>query len=202
MREPRLCGSHFQSHSGRSRSGGRAYWRGLPGMSLRGYVVLAEAATHLGNYKNKRPCFLVFNGSCPVVGHALSFCCGIRPNMYTTERRRMSLHELKRKDPVRVSAGSLWQDSLAIDLSASGSGKQIVSPRSRTRPLSVAYIVNVDASVPQTEENLSLKCLKEACGDAHAVFETISFEKISLGTTDTLDSFYNAGKCWHAWTEA
>uniref|UniRef100_A0A8C4EKF6 mitogen-activated protein kinase kinase kinase n=1 Tax=Dicentrarchus labrax TaxID=13489 RepID=A0A8C4EKF6_DICLA len=112
--------------------------------------------------------------------------------MYTTERRRMSLHELRRKDPVWVSAGSLWQDPLAIELSASGSGKQIVSPRSRTRAVSVAYIVNEDASVPQTEENLSLKCLKEACADAHAVFKTIPFERISMGTTDILDSFYNA----------
>uniref|UniRef100_A0A665TDB8 mitogen-activated protein kinase kinase kinase n=1 Tax=Echeneis naucrates TaxID=173247 RepID=A0A665TDB8_ECHNA len=78
----------------------------------------------------------------------------------------MSLHELRRKDPVRVSAGSLWQDSLAMELSASSNpAKQIVSPRSRTRPVSVAYIVNDDASVPQTEENLSLKCLKEACAD-------------------------------------
>ncbi|XP_018555490.1 mitogen-activated protein kinase kinase kinase 5 isoform X2 [Lates calcarifer] len=112
--------------------------------------------------------------------------------MYTTERRRMSLHELKRKDPVWVSAGSLWQDALAIELSASSSGKQIVSPRSRTRAVSVAYIVNEDASVPQTEENLSLKCLKEACADVHAVFKSISFDRISLGTTDILDSFYNA----------
>uniref|UniRef100_A0A8C9XHF4 mitogen-activated protein kinase kinase kinase n=1 Tax=Sander lucioperca TaxID=283035 RepID=A0A8C9XHF4_SANLU len=104
----------------------------------------------------------------------------------------MSLREQKRKDPVWVSAGSLWQDSTALELSASGSGKQVVSPRSRTRPVSVAYIVNKDAAVPQTEENLSLKCLKEACADAHAVFQTISFERISLGTTDILDSFYNA----------
>lgn len=121
--------------------------------------------------------------------------------MYTTERRRMSLrHEQKKKDPVWVSAGagSLWQDALAMELSASGSGKQVVSPRSRTRAVSVAYIVNEDASVPQTEENLSLKCLKEACADAHAVFKTISFERISLGTADILDSFYNAGKCRHA----
>ncbi|XP_047455739.1 mitogen-activated protein kinase kinase kinase 5 [Mugil cephalus] len=112
--------------------------------------------------------------------------------MYTTERRRMSLRDSKRKDPTWVSAGSLWQDSESVDLSASGSGKQIISPRSRTRALSVAYIVNGDASVPQTEENLSLKCLKEACADTHAVFKTFSFERISLGTTDILDSFYNA----------
>lgn len=105
----------------------------------------------------------------------------------------MSLHELKRKDPVWVSAGSLWQDTLAIELSAGGGpGKHIVSPRNRTRPVSVTYIVSEDASVPQTEENLSLKCLKEACADAHAVFKTISFERISMGTTDILDHFYNA----------
>lgn len=110
----------------------------------------------------------------------------------------MSLHEQRRKDPVWVSAGSLWQDSSAVDPSASGSAKPIVSPRSRTRAVSVAYIVNEDASVPQTEENLTLKCLKEACADAHAVFKTISYERISLGTTDILDSFYNAGKCSHA----
>ncbi|XP_062278112.1 mitogen-activated protein kinase kinase kinase 5 [Scomber scombrus] len=112
--------------------------------------------------------------------------------MYTTERRRMSLHEPKRKDPIWVSAGSLWQDPLTMELSSSGLGIQIVSPRSRTRAVSVAYIVNEDASVPQSEENLSLKCLKEACADAHAVFKTIPFERISLGTADILDSFYNA----------
>ncbi|XP_072249938.1 mitogen-activated protein kinase kinase kinase 5 [Leuresthes tenuis] len=113
--------------------------------------------------------------------------------MYTAERRRMSLHELKRKDPVWVSAGSLWQDTLTLELSASsGSGKQVISPRSRTRAISVTYIVNEDASVPQTEENLSLKCLKEACADAYAVLKTISYERVLLGTTDVLDSFYNA----------
>lgn len=146
-----------------------------------------------GELQKVEPCFGVI--LVEVRGHASRLCCGLNPDMYTTERRRMSLHDTRRKDPVRVSAGSFWQDSLAIDLSANGSAKQIVSPRSRTRALCVVYIVNVDASVPQTEENLSLKCLKEACGDAHAVFKTISFESISLGSTDTLDSFYNAGKC-------
>lgn len=106
----------------------------------------------------------------------------------------MSLREAKRKDPVWVSAGSLWQDSSVLELTASsgGSGKQLISPRSRTRAVSVTYIVSEDASVPQTEENLSLKCLKEACADAHASFRTITFDKISVGTTDILDSFYNA----------
>lgn len=107
----------------------------------------------------------------------------------------MSLHEPRRKDPVRLLAGSFWQEPSAIELSSSGSGKQIVSPRSRTRAVTAAYIVNEDASLPQSEESLSLKCLKEACSDAHAVFQTIPFERISLGTTEILDSFYNAGEC-------
>uniref|UniRef100_A0A8D3E8Q4 mitogen-activated protein kinase kinase kinase n=1 Tax=Scophthalmus maximus TaxID=52904 RepID=A0A8D3E8Q4_SCOMX len=83
-------------------------------------------------------------------------------------------------------------DSDAVELGAGGAGRQLVSPRSRTRDVSVAYIVNEDASVPQTEENLSLKCLKEACADAHAAFKSVSFERISQGTTDILDCFYNA----------
>uniref|UniRef100_A0A674DRI2 mitogen-activated protein kinase kinase kinase n=1 Tax=Salmo trutta TaxID=8032 RepID=A0A674DRI2_SALTR len=102
----------------------------------------------------------------------------------------MSLHEVKRKDPVWVSAGSLWQDPLAIDLSTSN--KHIMSPRSRTRAVAVAYIIVEDASLPPTEENLTLKSVKEACADTHAVFKTIPFERISLGTTDVLDIFYNA----------
>ncbi|XP_063055193.1 mitogen-activated protein kinase kinase kinase 5 [Engraulis encrasicolus] len=114
--------------------------------------------------------------------------------MYTSERRRMSLrstHEIKRKDSLRVSAGSLWQDPLAIELSNSGKNN-VTSPRSRTRALAVVYIVVEHASVPQSEENLSLKCLQEACADTRAVLKTIPFERIALGTTDVLDNFYNA----------
>lgn len=117
--------------------------------------------------------------------------------MYTTERRRMSLHDFRRRDSLRLSAGSLWQDSLVMDQSANSSVKHVVSPRSRTRAISVAYIVNEDASAPRAEENLSLTCLKDACADVRASLSTISLERISLGTTDVLDGFYNAGKCWH-----
>lgn len=110
--------------------------------------------------------------------------------MYTTERRRMSLHETKRKDPVRVSAGSLWQDPLALE--TGGGSKGVISPRSRTRALSVVYIAVDDGSAPQTEANLSLTCLKEACADAHSVLKSMSYERIALGTTEILDTFYNA----------
>ncbi|XP_052003268.1 mitogen-activated protein kinase kinase kinase 5-like isoform X1 [Xyrauchen texanus] len=112
--------------------------------------------------------------------------------MYTTERRRMSLRETKRKDPVRVSAGSLWQDPLALEVC--GANKVIISPRNRTRALSVVHIAVEVVSMPQTEESLSLSltCLKEACADAHAVLKSISLERIALGTTEILDTFYNA----------
>uniref|UniRef100_A0A8C1T312 mitogen-activated protein kinase kinase kinase n=1 Tax=Cyprinus carpio TaxID=7962 RepID=A0A8C1T312_CYPCA len=110
--------------------------------------------------------------------------------MYTTERRRMSLHETKRKDPVRVSAGSLWQDHLALEIG--GGSKGVISPRSRTRALSVVYIAVEDGTAPPAEANLSLTCLKEACADAHAVLKSISFERVALGTTEILDTFYNA----------
>ncbi|TSK34920.1 Mitogen-activated protein kinase kinase kinase 5 [Bagarius yarrelli] len=111
--------------------------------------------------------------------------------MYTTERRRMSLHEVRRKNSIRVSAGSLWQDSLALELSAN---KSVTSPRSHSRALSVVYVVVEDSTVPQSEENLSLRCVKEACADSHAELQTVPFESIAHATADTLDTFYNAGK--------
>uniref|UniRef100_A0A672LEZ6 mitogen-activated protein kinase kinase kinase n=1 Tax=Sinocyclocheilus grahami TaxID=75366 RepID=A0A672LEZ6_SINGR len=87
-------------------------------------------------------------------------------------------------------AGSLWQDPLALEIG--GGSKGVISPRSRTRALSVVYIAVDDGSAPPTEANLSLTCLKEACADAHAVLKSISFERIALGTTEILDTFYNA----------
>ncbi|XP_061103621.1 mitogen-activated protein kinase kinase kinase 5 [Conger conger] len=110
--------------------------------------------------------------------------------MERNDRRRRSLQDFRRRDSLRIPAGSMWQDPLAIELSSASKG--IVSPRTRTRALSVVFVVVEDASLPQTEENLSLKCLKEACADVRAVFKTIPFERIALGTTDILDSFYNA----------
>ncbi|AWO96176.1 putative mitogen-activated protein kinase kinase kinase 5-like [Scophthalmus maximus] len=184
--------------SGRSRTGGRVEWRGATRNVVRGESGGGDAPGELTTTKNQEPNATETTRSSPRT------CAELRPRttgeqtMFTTERRRMSrrmsLHELKRRDPVRVSAGSFWQDSDAVELGAGGAGRQLVSPRSRTRDVSVAYIVNEDASVPQTEENLSLKCLKEACADAHAAFKSVSFERISQGTTDILDCFYNAGK--------
>ncbi|KAK6474263.1 mitogen-activated protein kinase kinase kinase 5-like isoform X1 [Huso huso] len=89
-----------------------------------------------------------------------------------------------------ASAGSFWQDPLAIALS--NTPKDIISPRSRTRAVTVVYILIDEADLPQSEENLSLRCLEEACADAHAKMNTIPFGSLALGTTDILDIFYNA----------
>uniref|UniRef100_A0AAY4D549 mitogen-activated protein kinase kinase kinase n=1 Tax=Denticeps clupeoides TaxID=299321 RepID=A0AAY4D549_9TELE len=103
------------------------------------------------------------------------------------ERRRSSLQEIRRRDSVKVPAGALWQDNLAMELSG-GAGK-CVSPHSRTRALSVVcVVVEEDAA----EEKPSTKCLKEACADAKAHFKSVPYERIALGATDALDNFYNA----------
>nr|XP_057908796.1 mitogen-activated protein kinase kinase kinase 5 isoform X1 [Doryrhamphus excisus] len=116
--------------------------------------------------------------------------------MYTTERRRMSLRETRRRDNDWLSsAGSLWQDPLAIELSSRNTKQHVVSPRSRGRPVTVVYIANEEAAVVASspaEGNLPLACLKEACSETRATFKSIPFERISMATTDVLDSFYNA----------
>ncbi|XP_067867221.1 mitogen-activated protein kinase kinase kinase 5-like isoform X2 [Heterodontus francisci] len=89
--------------------------------------------------------------------------------------------------PRSVSAGSYWQDPLAIDISRSA----VPAPKVRSRALRAVYVINETAS-PQSQESLSLKCLREACEDAHAALETVPFGRLVLGETDTLDCFYNA----------
>ncbi|XP_041089934.1 mitogen-activated protein kinase kinase kinase 6-like isoform X2 [Polyodon spathula] len=89
-----------------------------------------------------------------------------------------------------ASAGSFWQDPLAIALSSTS--KDIISPRSRTRAITVVYILIDETDLQQSEENLSLRCLEEACANAHAKMNTIPFGSLALGTTDILDIFYNA----------
>uniref|UniRef100_UPI00398E5E85 mitogen-activated protein kinase kinase kinase 5-like n=1 Tax=Pristiophorus japonicus TaxID=55135 RepID=UPI00398E5E85 len=90
-------------------------------------------------------------------------------------------------EPRSVSAGSYWQDPLAIDISRNA----VPAPKVRSRPLRAVYVVNETAS-PHTEGSLALCCLREACEDARAHLETLPFGRLVLGETGTLDSFYNA----------
>ncbi|XP_062889994.1 mitogen-activated protein kinase kinase kinase 5 isoform X1 [Mobula hypostoma] len=86
-----------------------------------------------------------------------------------------------------VSAGSYWQDPLAIDISRSA----VPAPRVRSRAVRAVY-VSSETGDPQSESSLSLRCLREACEDAHAVLETVSFGRLVMGETGSLDRFYTA----------
>nr|XP_034976157.1 mitogen-activated protein kinase kinase kinase 6 isoform X1 [Zootoca vivipara]XP_034976158.1 mitogen-activated protein kinase kinase kinase 6 isoform X1 [Zootoca vivipara]XP_034976159.1 mitogen-activated protein kinase kinase kinase 6 isoform X1 [Zootoca vivipara]XP_034976160.1 mitogen-activated protein kinase kinase kinase 6 isoform X1 [Zootoca vivipara] len=105
------------------------------------------------------------------------------------------------------SAGSLWQDPLAIALtpskpvsvgshgtrgggggSASNGGGSSSGGSGRGRPLSVVYIFPDDL-----EEPLPLQCLREACKEVPATELTaLPFGTVALGDTAPLDTFYNA----------
>uniref|UniRef100_A0A8C9SEA8 mitogen-activated protein kinase kinase kinase n=1 Tax=Scleropages formosus TaxID=113540 RepID=A0A8C9SEA8_SCLFO len=112
--------------------------------------------------------------------------------METTERRPSNSPEARGKELTRLSAGSLWQDPLAIELSSSAVNRSVTSPRSRTRAVTVVYVVVEDALSPQPEENLSLKCVEEACAETCAALRTAALDLLALGTTDVLDVFYNS----------
>ncbi|KAL7980451.1 hypothetical protein Chor_001605 [Crotalus horridus] len=93
------------------------------------------------------------------------------------------------------SAGSLWQDTLAMALTPS---KPLYSAGSqgcregggRTRALRVVYVFTEDL-----EKQPPLLCLQEACREVPGTeLATVSFGTVMLGDTDTLDRFYNAGQ--------
>ncbi|XP_062996534.1 mitogen-activated protein kinase kinase kinase 6 [Elgaria multicarinata webbii] len=103
-----------------------------------------------------------------------------------------------------ASAGSLWQDPLAIAVTPSkpvsvgsqsaggggggGGGGGSSTCSGKDRALSVVYVFTEDV-----EEPLPLQCLREACREVPAAeLTTVPFGTVMLGDTDTLDRFYNA----------
>ncbi|XP_029475364.1 mitogen-activated protein kinase kinase kinase 6 isoform X2 [Rhinatrema bivittatum] len=96
------------------------------------------------------------------------------------------------------SAGSYWQDPLAIAMSCrrslsvadsgSGSAGEVCGARTgRGRPLCVVYVLQEGPEEPQ-----ALRCLREACCGLQAQLRTLPFGTLALGDTHTLDTFYNA----------
>ncbi|KAL8220695.1 UNVERIFIED_CONTAM: hypothetical protein K2H54_052509 [Gekko kuhli] len=91
------------------------------------------------------------------------------------------------------SAGSLWQDTLAIALtpskpvSAGSQGSR--GGNGRSRALSVVLVFTEDLTEP-----LPLRCLEDACREIPAAELTVlHFGTVALGDMGALDSFYNAG---------
>uniref|UniRef100_A0AAX7UG30 mitogen-activated protein kinase kinase kinase n=1 Tax=Astatotilapia calliptera TaxID=8154 RepID=A0AAX7UG30_ASTCA len=59
-------------------------------------------------------------------------------------------------------------------------------------PVTVAYVVNGEASQQNNHESMALQCLKDACESVGSKLETVNFGKLDFGETAVLDRFYNA----------
>lgn len=65
---------------------------------------------------------------------------------------------------------------------------------SKSRPVTVAYVVNGEGSQQNNAESMALQSLKDACDAVGSKLETVNFGKLDFGETTVLDSFYNAGE--------
>uniref|UniRef100_G3NWA9 mitogen-activated protein kinase kinase kinase n=1 Tax=Gasterosteus aculeatus aculeatus TaxID=481459 RepID=G3NWA9_GASAC len=99
------------------------------------------------------------------------------------------------------AAGTFWQDSVVCSggLSPTPLGDPVdtggllsVGKSCKNRPVTVAYVVNGEASQQNNAESMALQCLKDACDAAGSKLETANFGKLDFGETTVLDSFYNA----------
>uniref|UniRef100_A0A3Q2EHG7 mitogen-activated protein kinase kinase kinase n=1 Tax=Cyprinodon variegatus TaxID=28743 RepID=A0A3Q2EHG7_CYPVA len=100
------------------------------------------------------------------------------------------------------AAGTFWQDPLVGSsglspttgdgpMEAGGSLSSCKSTKSR--PVTVAYVVNGEASQQNNNaENMALQCLKDACDRVGSKLDTVNFSKLDFGETTVLDRFYNA----------
>lgn len=101
------------------------------------------------------------------------------------------------------AAGAFWQDSLVggVGLSpTTGScpmdvgGLLSTGKSSKSRSVTVAYVVNGEASPQNNAESMALQCLRGACDTVGSKLETVNFGKLDFGETLVLDRFYNAGE--------
>lgn len=104
------------------------------------------------------------------------------------------------------AAGTFWHDSVVGGAGLSptagsspldGGGLLSTGKSSKSRPVTVAYVVNGEASQQSNAESLALQSLKDACDTVGSRLETVNFGKLDFGETTVLDSFYNAGE----WSE-
>lgn len=101
------------------------------------------------------------------------------------------------------AAGTFWQDSVVGSGAVSpttercpmdGGGLLSTGKSPKSRPVTVAYVVNGEASQQSNAESMALQCLKDACDAVGSRLETVNFGKLDFGETTVLDRFYNAGK--------
>ncbi|KAM3602864.1 uncharacterized protein V6R79_012240 [Siganus canaliculatus] len=99
------------------------------------------------------------------------------------------------------AAGTFWQDSVVgsgglgstVGTCPLDSGGLLSTGKSgKSRPVTVAYVVNGEASLQNNAEAMALQCLKDACDTVGSKLETVNFSKLDFGETSVLDRFYNA----------
>ncbi|KAM8725752.1 mitogen-activated protein kinase kinase kinase 5 [Acanthopagrus schlegelii] len=99
------------------------------------------------------------------------------------------------------AAGTFWHDSMvsggglspsAGDCPMDGGGLLSTGKSGKSRPVTVAYVVNGEGLHQNNAENMALQCLKDACDTVGSKLETVNFGKLDFGETTVLDSFYNA----------
>uniref|UniRef100_A0AAQ5YA22 mitogen-activated protein kinase kinase kinase n=1 Tax=Amphiprion ocellaris TaxID=80972 RepID=A0AAQ5YA22_AMPOC len=99
------------------------------------------------------------------------------------------------------AAGTFWQDSVLGGGGLSptpgscpmdGGGLLSTGKTCKNRPVTVAYVVNGEASQQNNAESMALQCLKDACDTVGSKLETVNFGKLDFGETTVLDRFYNA----------
>lgn len=100
------------------------------------------------------------------------------------------------------AAGTFWHDSVvgggglspsADSCPMDGGGLLSTGKSCKSRPVTVAYVVNGEASQQNNAESMALQCLKDACDTVGSKLETVNFGKLDFGETTVLDRFYNAG---------
>uniref|UniRef100_A0A7N6BNJ6 mitogen-activated protein kinase kinase kinase n=1 Tax=Anabas testudineus TaxID=64144 RepID=A0A7N6BNJ6_ANATE len=73
-----------------------------------------------------------------------------------------------------------------------GGGLLSTGKASKSRPVTVAYVVNGELSLQNNAESMALQCLKDACDTVGSKLDTVNFGKLDFGETTVLDRFYNA----------
>ncbi|XP_041952171.1 mitogen-activated protein kinase kinase kinase 5 isoform X1 [Alosa sapidissima] len=97
------------------------------------------------------------------------------------------------------AAGTFWQDPTApmslspTVLTCTGDGGgHMTTGKSKSRQLTVAYVINTELTQNYTAESMALQCLKAACDIVGCKLEIVNFGKLDFGETSVLDQFYNA----------
>lgn len=101
------------------------------------------------------------------------------------------------------AAGTFWQDPLvggsghsptSGDTPVEAGGLLSAGKSNKSRPVTVAYVVNGEPSQQSNAESMALQCLKDACDRVGSKLDTVNFSKLDFGETTVLDRFYNAGE--------